>query len=255
MDFCRDNNNDNTGNQKVRCGVAQTTLLNTQTHKNLRVKTERSAALGDAVMWSPTFAAEFRSVQTYYPILFQKDTSTHELFPVALFGFEQGENLFLCESGWDAGYVPLMIQRVPFSIGLYPNEAEGEEKKRMVHIDLEHPRVSENEGERLFGDQGEESPFLERVSGVLETIHVWNAHNKGFMAALTKNELIEPVTMDVTSRTGEKGQLVGFYTINEDRLADLTPEAVTDLHRKGYLEPIYMAIASLSNMRKLAERK
>ena len=235
--------------------MAKTTLLNFQLHKDLRIRTQRTHALGDGVMWCPTFASEFRSVQAHYPILFQEDAATHELFPVALFGLEQGENLFLTDSGWSAGYIPAMMQRTPFSIGLYPSDEEGRDNRRMMHIDVQHPRVNDTEGERLFGDDGAETPFLKRASGMLETIHVWSQHNKDFMAVLSELELVESVALDVTSRTGDKGQLIGFYTINEERLASFDANVVSTLHARGFLEPIYMVMASLSNVRKLAELK
>ena len=236
--------------------MANTILLDSRLHKEVRVKTERSHALGDNVMWAPTFAPEFRNVQAYYPILFQEDPASHQLFPVALFGFEQAENLFLGESGWNASYIPLMIQRLPFSIGLYPNGDTDGDKKRLINIDLDHPRVSSTtDGERLFGEHGEESPYLERIAGMLEAIHVWNEHNKEFMAALTDYDLIEPVTLDIHPSDGPKGQLVGFHTINEERLTGLSIEELGSLHKKDFLSPIYMAVASLSNIRKLVEMK
>ena len=91
-------------------------LLNNIDHRDLRVVTARGAAWGDAVMSTPTFPAEFRDIQAYYPIAFQKnDDGT--LQPVALFGFQAGQNLFLDGERWDAAYVPLAIERQPFLIG------------------------------------------------------------------------------------------------------------------------------------------
>ena len=76
-------------------------LLNNDDHQDVCVITERSARYGDNVMYALTFPFEFRSVQALYPILFHSDSNGNP-FPVALFGFQEGENLFLDESGWDA---------------------------------------------------------------------------------------------------------------------------------------------------------
>ncbi|WP_161955527.1 SapC family protein, partial [Escherichia coli] len=73
-------------------------LLDNISHKDLRVITERGAAWGDNVMSAPVTPDEFRSLQADYPILFQPDGSGSFL-PVALFGLEQGDNLFLSAKG------------------------------------------------------------------------------------------------------------------------------------------------------------
>ncbi|WP_205006445.1 SapC family protein [Escherichia coli] len=54
---------------------------------------------------------------------------------------------------------------------------------------------------------------------------------------------------------GQKQQLAGFYTINEDNLAALSPELLAQLHQKGYLQAIYMAFASQANIRHLLQLK
>jgi hypothetical protein len=49
--------------------------------------------------------------------------------------------------------------------------------------------------------------------------------------------------------------MIGFYTINEERLKELSAEALQALHQRGYLQAIYMAIASQSNIRHLLQLK
>jgi hypothetical protein len=74
--------------------VTEYALLNNVAHQDLKVITERSARYGDDVMYCMTFPFEFRSVQASYPILMQQD-SNGSLYPVALLGFQEKENLFL----------------------------------------------------------------------------------------------------------------------------------------------------------------
>ena len=90
--------------------------LNNIDHKDLRIDTRRSAALGDDVAFAATFPAEFRDLQAYYPIVFRKDANG-TLSPVALLGFQEGHNLFLEGERWNAAYLPLAIERNPFLIG------------------------------------------------------------------------------------------------------------------------------------------
>ena len=58
-----------------------------------------------------------RNVQACYPIFFIKDGATGQFYPAAVFGFDENENLFLSDQGWDASYIPMMIRRHPFLIG------------------------------------------------------------------------------------------------------------------------------------------
>ena len=96
--------------------MSQYETLNTEKHRQLRIKTGYSAALGDAVMTVMTFPLEFRDIQSCYPILFTKDPNTGGFFPAAIMGFEKDQNLFLRDDGWDAPYIPALAQRQPFLI-------------------------------------------------------------------------------------------------------------------------------------------
>ena len=222
--------------------------LNNVDHKNLRVVTTRGAAYGDAVMSALTFPAEFRDLQACYPIVFAQD-GNGGYDAIALLGFEQGENLFLGPNGWDAPVIPLTVERQPFMIG------RGDELS--VHIDLDSPRVRDGgiEGEALFLTYGGSSEYLERISSVLRTIHEGLAASRAFVAALVELELIESFVLDVELDDGSQNRLAGFYTINEDRLAQLSADQLARLHRDGYLQAIYMAVASLSQFRGLIQRK
>lgn len=227
-------------------------LVNNVEHKNTRVITRRAKELGDGVMLVTTFPLEFRYAQTYYPILFQKKTGSDQFNAITLFGFEQGENLFLDEKGWSASYIPLMMRRQPFLIGLQSGAlGSDDEPTRVMQINMDSQRVSEVEGERLFLAQGGTSEYLDHMASMLETIHLWSEQAKQFDQVLMEYNLLEPVTFDITLTNGSQGQLLGFYTINEDILAKLDAEALGRLNSLGYLLPIYMAVASISNITKM----
>jgi hypothetical protein len=223
--------------------------LNNVDHKNLRVVTTRGAQYGDAVMSALTFPAEFRDLQACYPIVFAQD-GNGGYDALALLGFEQGENLFLGPNGWDAPTIPLTIERQPFMIGRGGDELS-------VHIDLDSPRVRDGgiEGEALFLTYGGTSEYLERISSVLRTIHEGLIASRAFVAALVELDLIESFVLDVELDDGSQNRLAGFYTINEDRLATLSGEQLARLHEKGYLQALYMAVASLAQFRGLIQRK
>jgi SapC len=221
--------------------------LNNVDHKDLRVITTRSAAYGDDVKFALTFPAEFRNVQACYPIVFQK-TADGRFQSIALFGFQEKENLFLGPDGWDASYVPLTVERQPFLIGFRDREP-------LVHIDLASPRVSRTEGEALFREYGGSTDFLERISSVLLTIHQGLEAAPAFIDALLQHDLLESFVLDVELDDRSQHRLTGFYTINEERLGALDASGLARMHKEGYLQAIYMAIASQSHFRDLIERR
>lgn len=235
--------------------MAKFVLLDPSKHANLKVITERSAKYGDSVNFAMTFPFEFRNIQACYPIFFQKDADTGRFFPLALFGFERDENLFLTQSGWEARYIPVMIRRQPFLIGFQADPDNPDEKRAVISIDMDNPRVNETEGEVLFPPQGGTSEYLQEVAGNLELIHQANEHSKRFVDALIEHDLLESFTLEITLKDGSGNQLIGFYTINEDSLRQLSGPAFASLNEQGFLQPIFMAVASHSRIAKLVELK
>ena len=230
-------------------------LLNDSEHSKLKVVTQHSAKYGDNVKYAMTFPFEFRNIQSSYPIFFNKDPDTGAFFPLALFGFENDENLFLSDAGWNAPYVPVMITRHPFLIGFQQDAENPELKKPMVSIDLDNPRVNEDEGEPLFLEHGGSSEFLQRATGHLELIHQGNEHSKKFIDALIENDLLESITLNIELNNGSSNQLLGYYAINEDSVQQLSDEVLGQLNTQGFLQPIYMVIASQSRLRTLVDLK
>ncbi|RYD65614.1 MAG: multidrug transporter, partial [Sphingomonadales bacterium] len=106
-------------------------ILTSEAHADLRIRTERSAELGDAVMHALVVPSEFRQVQNDYPILFRMNAERDGFTALALFGFETGENLYLDGDAWDAAHRPLAIDIQPFLIGGGP-DAQGD---KQVHVD------------------------------------------------------------------------------------------------------------------------
>ncbi len=230
-------------------------LLNNVDHKALRVIIRRAAAYGDALMYAPTFPAEFRSIQSCYPIVFQKRGDTGQFQPLALLGFEEGENLFLGNAGWDATYIPMSVERLPFFIGGQRSPEPGDAPRRVIHIDLDHPRVSNSEGELLFREYGGTTDYLDGINAMLDKLDQGMAAAPAFVEALLAHDLLESFVLDVILKDGSENRLAGFYTINEERLRALGSTAVSQLHSQDFLEPLYMVIASLSHLRDLIDRR
>ncbi len=223
-------------------------LLNNVDHLNLRVKTNRGAQYGENEMVALTFPAEFRELQGQYPIVFRKSDDGDQFYAMALLGLMDGENLYLSEERWEATYVPLSILRQPFLIGVGNGDL-------LVHIDLDNTRVNETEGEALFLPHGGSTEFLERMNSLLFTLHQGLESMGPFTKTLLELDLLESFVVDIELKDGSQNRFAGFYTINEESLAKLNAETLDKLHKNGYLQAIYMALASLQQFRGLIERK
>ncbi|MCH2055617.1 MAG: SapC family protein [Thalassotalea sp.] len=227
-------------------------LLNNIEHKDLKIITEKSAKFGNNKTYSTVYPFEFRHAQADYPIFFLKDNQ-EQFSAIALFGFEQSENLFLTNEGWQASYIPLMVEREPFLIGFQQNEQN--EPNPVIHVDMDSPRVSESEGIDVFLPHGGNSEFINRVSTILKTIHDSKQSTDLFMETVQELDLLEPFNLDIQLNDGSNNRLTGFYTINEDKLTQLSGDQLASLNKSGLLHLIYMVIASHANLTALIQKK
>lgn len=231
-------------------------LLDNINHKDVHVITEHAPKYGDNASYSHIYIDEFSMAQAHYPIFFHKNASSGQLEAIALLGLASEENLFVTEAGWQANYIPLSIQRRPFLIGFKENNHNGiVNQEPVVHIDMDSPRISYNQGEAVFLPQGGQSPYLQQVSSILMAIHQGHAHTKNFIETLQQYGLIEPVEIKVTLDDNSNHSMDFLHTINEEKVANLSNDAINTLHQQGYLKAIYMVIASTAKMSDLIALK
>lgn len=232
--------------------MSQYEVLNKDKHRQLRIKTGYGAALGDAVMYVMTYPMEFRDIQSCYPILFTKDSNTGGFFAAAVLGFEANQNLFLQDDGWDASYVPAMAQRQPFLIA---KRGDDDDRPPVVSLDLDNARVGQDEGEALFDAEGGSTDFLNQKIELLDKLHRGLQHSNGFIDTLLQHQLLEQITLDIAFNDGSKKSVQGFYSIAEEQLYQLKGDVLASLNQAGFLQPVFMAVASLSRVRDIIERR
>jgi hypothetical protein len=231
-------------------------ILNVESHLSTRVNTNYSKENGYAVSNAPTFPTEFANVQPEYPILFRKDYETGEFNSFVMLGFQADENLFLSEHGWRSEYVPASLARGPFLIGFQNQTSQGKsDKEPVINIDMADPRVSDNDGEKLFNQSGSLSSYSENIKRMLSGIHLGIEYSKQMFELFLQHDLLESVTIDAEFNNGEKAKIEGCYTIHEERLKTLDGATLELLNRAGYLQAAYLVIASLSNIKKLISMK
>lgn len=231
-------------------------MLNNIAHRDLRVLTDFGAEFGDAVGMVPAYPSEFAELQREYPIFLRRDATTGAWQSVALLGFEQHENLYLQDGRWNASYLPGAAAKGPFLIGFqdagFDGDAAGE---TVIHVDLDHPRVSVVQGQPVFLPHGGNTPYLDHIAAVLRGIHEGVTFAAGMFTALDAHGLVQPTTLDVQIDTAHRVSVSGLHAIDRDRLSQLDGDALAALNRSGYLEGAYLMLASLHNMRRLIAEK
>lgn len=232
--------------------MARRTLLNNIDHMDLRVIARHGPQFGDCVNQTLVFPTEFEDLQREYPIFLRRDAN-NALQAVVLLGLDRDENLFLEDGRWAARYVPAVHRRGPFSIAV---EAQaGASPEPMIHIDLDHPRVSGTEGEVLFLPAGGATPYLQDISRTLGVIYDGLEAGKALYAILEQLSLIEPVAVNIRLDDAVEYEVPGLFAINQDRLDQLSGSELEAMHRSGFLRLAYAAVSSLGNVARLIELK
>jgi hypothetical protein len=227
-------------------------LLNNVDHADLRVVATHGVAFGDGVNQTLLLPTEFEAAQREYPILIRKDAAD-AYQAVALLGLDRDENLFLDETGWNARYIPAVQRRGPFSIALQRDERGGEPRP-MIHVDLDHPRISA-EGEPLFLSAGGNSPYLQSVSQTLGQIHDGLEIAGPMFAAFEQYGLIEAIDIEIKLDDNTSYAVPDVYSIAPDRLNAVSGEALERLHQSGLLRAAQWIISSMGNIEDLIARK
>jgi hypothetical protein len=224
-------------------------LLNNIDHADVRVRLGHDVAFGDSVSQIELLPTEFEAAQRDYPIVLRR-AGEGGWRAVALLGLDAHENLFLDGGGWQARYVPALAQRGPFSIGV---PREGGEP--MIHIDMDHPRVSRDEGEPLFRDHGGNAPYLDHVARVLQVIYAGAEIAPTMFAAFEDAGLIAPVTLAIELPDGRKYRVPDCHTIDGAALARLDGAALAALNARDFLRAAVWLASSLGNVARLIELK
>lgn len=223
--------------------------LNPEQHKNTRIKqTGTLEHVKDSHM-APVFVYEFVNAALDYPILFVKDPNREEteFRSIVMWGLESGSNLFIKNDKWDGGFVPSALNCHPFT-------AHVKEERVFIGLFEDSDLVNEEEGERIFNDDGKESEWfgktLEYMKRVLEHENI----SVQFCKELEKLDILVPQALNYTV-DGQEKKVDGFFVIDAKKLNELSDETFLDMRKKGMLDAIYAHLASLANINKLLKRK
>ena len=230
-------------------------ILTSDQHRAVAVDTRARPEYGDMVNRAVALSAEFNELHREFPLLLRKTNEEPGFIAHAILGFEKDENLFVEGDRWTSTYVPATLARGPFSLG-YIRSEEGSDKPAdlKVMIDDQHPRLRAD-GQPVFLPLGGESPYLEGIKRVLQTVDAGLRVDRVLYRELVAMELLEQVNIQITVFAELRYDFSGYHTINQQKLAALNGEQLLRLHRQGLLGPVYFLISSLGNFQKLVNLK
>jgi hypothetical protein len=229
--------------------------LDPNLHRHLRLNPELIPLSCRQVQMLPVVPAEFAQVASQTPIVLTKQGHTGQFVFVTLFGLSPGENLFWQQGRFNALYLPLQLRRQPFFIG-------GDGADAVLCLDLQHPALqataqasTQDAAEALFQPDGQESATVQSAKACLAALLQGEQQQQQLTRLLQQLDLIQPLSLEITFADQQQQRLNGLYTIDQQKLAALSAEAVLQLHQGGWLAAIYTQLASLAQLYPLIERK
>lgn len=218
-------------------------------HAGVSLEPSPDYAFSAGINAVPLMAVEFLRAAVEYAIVFT--IAGEDVMPAAVLGVKGDQNLYLGgDRQWQAKYVPAFIRRYPF---VFSRSSDGQ--TLTLCIDESHPGVNrEGRGERLFGDDGKPTPYVERVLKFLQEYQAQFERTRQFGRKVFDLGLLEPMQAQVTTPGGAKLSLNGFYGTNREKLRKLDPEALSGLAKTDELELLYLQMHSLRNFVDVKDR-
>ncbi len=194
----------------------------------------------------PAVGPEFAEGCIHYPIVFARDAAG-AVVPLFLLGYRDGENLYLDKQGkWLVPYVPAYVRRYPFILA----EGDAATNEAQVWIDQDG-FVQDEDGERIFDENGNNSPYLDRVFNLLRDSMVAQKLTMAFCARLQALGLLVEQVANITLNDGSQYAVQGLLMVDEAKLNRLEDSVILELFRSGHLGWIHCHLLSQTNLQGL----
>jgi SapC protein len=197
----------------------------------------------------PLMAVEFPNAAPEYAIVFAG--AQEAMMPAVILGLRGNENLYLSGEGqWQAKYVPAFVRRYPF---VFSTSDDG--KTFMLCVDEAFPGFNrDGRGQRLFGDDNKPTPYVDNVLKFLQEYQAQFLRTQAFCKKVKELELLEPMQAQVSTGSGERLSLGGFWAVNRAKLKALPGDKLAELAKTDELELLYLHLQSMHNFNSLRER-
>jgi len=230
--------------------MAELIELNKETHSKLGVTAKCELRFAETQHVLKIRAAELGKAACSFPVFFNKNPGTGTWMLSAVTSLEQGKNLFVDGDTWTATYKPTCLQTYP----LFLMRSSQDDNAYCIGIDEQSDAFSTEGGEPIFDDSGEPSLHLSKVKAMLEANFENDIQTHIFSERLEELGLYRSININVYYANGNVQTITSLYTIDEDRLLELTAEELKDLQSRGYLVPLYAILVSIYQVNLLVRK-
>ena len=120
-------------------------------------------------------------------------------------------------------------------------------------VDETFDGLSQTQGEVLFDEQGQDTPYLQQLKQFLLSFHQDMVTTSRFAQQLADLGVLVERSIDCKIN-GENITLNGFKVVDEGKLRDLPPDTIQSLFASGVLGWAHAHLLSLNNVNKLGAR-
>lgn len=229
----------------------QVVPVSSQQHRELSVEAGVPYEFARELRAVPLVAQEIPFCSLEYTVVFAPSGKDGEVIPFVVLGVQENENLYVSKEGdWTAKYIPAFIRRYPFVFA-----ANEDRTKFTLCIDETWQGCNkEGRGEKLFDDEGNKTPFIDRLLKFNEEYQKNSMLTEVFCKKLQELDLLDTREASITLQGGEQVKLSGFMVVNREKLTKLPPEALSEMAKNGALELTYAHLLSMNNLGMVASR-
>ncbi|MFN4132518.1 MAG: SapC family protein [Caldimicrobium sp.] len=217
-------------------------LLEKSKHKDIKIKEPENFLFAKELEIVPLVFSELLEISMWYPVLFAVHEQKH-IFPFAVLGVNQ-RNVYLNEEGFfKVEAIPKVLEHYPFGV---IKKVKDDKEEWLVIVDED---FLEDEGERLFEENGEETPYLKDIKEKLTSLALDFQKAYEFSMELWKAGCLKVLPeLHFTSKFGScsfKNVLVG----DVEGLRKISPEKLYYFNTIGYIPIFYSLYLSVRNFK------
>ena len=225
--------------------------LSSETHRDWHLRPQETASFLVNQHAIPVTVDEFTLAQRHFPIVFSMGG---DAVPLALFGMNDGVNVFVDESGrlTENVYVPAYIRRYPFMLARLRPDAQD----LSLCFDPTSDVVGAFEEGRPLFENGQPSAAIKEILDYNQLFEEAGQRTAAFMAEIRSLDLLMDGETTI-QQEGESQPFIyrGFQMVNEDKLRELRGDQLRKMAQSGLLPLIYAHLFSLSLMRDVFARQ
>lgn len=221
--------------------------LTNESHRQVRIVSNEDYSRFKTAHIIPVVASEIPVLASEFAIVFVKNSETEKYTPAAMMGLKPGENLYCQSKYWQPAVKPLGFSNAPLSLVKTSENSD----EVMVFIDPESDLVSNEDGERLFADSGEQTEYLKKRTDALLDVAALTQQTEVITEYLANLNLLKPQKLSIQLPEQANINIDGIYVIDDNSINSLSDEQFLELRKKGLLALIYAHRASLSQVARL----